>query len=282
MTSTLYKRGRIWWLKHRLQGEQTKVSCVSLKTCDKQTVEKRRSELVAEMERERAGIIAPKEMRAAAGRAVSELIKEFVQDVRARGRAVRYADNLETRLNKLAAECGWKLLRDVTADSFVSWRSRQKMMAAKTLNEYLNAARGLLNWLQRNGRVVANPLKVVGKVEVRGRETRQRRAFTEDELRRLLSVAGARKAVYLMAAYTGLRRGELEQLEWSDVHIDDSPEAFIEVRASTTKNHKKATIKLHSDVVPVLREWKAANGDKNQRVFHVPKIETLREDLKRL
>jgi len=154
-------------------------------------------------------------------------------------------------------------------------------MAAKTLNEYLNAACGLLNWLQRNGRLAGNPLKVVGKVEMRGRETRQRRAFTEDELRRLVSVAGSRRAVYLVAAYTGLRRGELEQLEWSDVHIDDSPEAFIEVRASTTKNHKKATIKLHSDVVSVLREWKADNGGKSERVFRVPKMETFREDLKR-
>jgi integrase len=154
-------------------------------------------------------------------------------------------------------------------------------LKAKTLNEYLNAACGLLNWLERNGRLVANPLKVVGKVETRGVETRQRRGLTEDELRRLIAVSGSRKAVYLVAAFTGLRRGELEQLQWSDVHIDDAPEAFIEARASTTKNHKKATIKLHSDVVSALRKWKAGDRGRSERVFRVPKIETFREDLKR-
>jgi integrase len=281
MINTLYKRGRIWWLKYRLQGEDTKAACVSLNTSDKQVAEKRRSDLVNELERERAGIISPKEMREAACRDVSELVGEFAQDLRARGRAEKYASNLETRLKTLASECGWKLLRDATADSFVSWRSRQTELKAKTLNEYLNAACGLLNWLQRNGRMVANPLKVVGKVEMRGVETRQRRGLTEDELRQLIAVSGSRKAVYLVAAFTGLRRGELEQLEWSDVHIDDCPEAFIEARASTTKNHKKATIKLHSDVVSALREWKTANGGKSERVFRVPKIETFRGDLKR-
>jgi integrase len=152
-------------------------------------------------------------------------------------------------------------------------------MAPKTINEYLNAASGLLNWMQRNGRIPANPLKVVGKVEMRGRETRRRRALTLDELRRLLAVAGSRKPVYVTAVYTGLRRGELEQLEWTDIHLDDVAQPFIEVRASTTKNHEKATIKLHGDVVAALREKRAKCDEAEERVFTVPKIETFRTDL---
>jgi integrase len=277
MINTLRKRGRIYWLKYRAHEARGKPQEVSLGTSDKQVAEKRRSEFVAEKEREQAGILAPKEMRVAAQRSLSDHIEDFVTDIRARGKAEKYADNIEMRLNRLVAECGWKTVRDVGADSFAAWRARQKM-APKTLNEYLNAASGLLNWMQRSGRIPANPLKVVGKVEMRGRETRRRRALTLDELRRFLQVSGSRKAVYLTAVYTGLRRGELEQLEWTDIHLDDVAQPFIEVRASTTKNHEKATIKLHGDVVAALREERE-NSDGDERVFTVPKIETFRADL---
>jgi hypothetical protein len=49
-------------------------------------------------------------------------------------------------------------LRDITADGFVTWRSVQPY-AAKTLNDYLNAISALMNWLERMGRLVKNPLK---------------------------------------------------------------------------------------------------------------------------
>ena len=280
MINTIYKRGRIYWLKYRLHGETGKPLCLSLGTSDKQVAERLRGEKLAEFERERAGILAPKSMREAACCEFVKLLEEYVQDVRARGKAVRYADNLEARLNSLAVACGWKRLRDVTAESFTSWRANQQL-APKTLNEYLNAASGLLNWLQRHGRVPANPLRTVGRVETRGRETRQRRAFTESELARLFNVAGNRKAVYVTAAYTGLRRGELEQLEWVDVHLEDVAQPFLEARASTTKNHRKATIQLHGDVVTALRDHQAKKGGKGDGVFVVPTIETFRHDLER-
>jgi len=267
-------------MKYRSHGETGKPLCVSLGTSDKQTAERLRSEKLAEFERERAGILAPKPMREAAACELSKLIATFVQDVRARGKAVRYADNLETRLGSLAAACGWKRLRDVTPESFVAWRSGQQL-APKTLNEYLNAASGLLNWLQRHGRVPANPLRAVGKAETRGRETRQRRALTDNELARLFKAAGARKAVYVTAVYTGLRRGELEQLEWRDVHLEDVAQPFLEVRASTTKNHQKATIMLHPDVIEALCEHKARGRGRGDCIFVVPTIETFRNDLTR-
>jgi hypothetical protein len=42
-----------------------------------------------------------------------------------------------------------------------------------------------LNWLVRLGKLPANPLARVSKVEVRGKQVREARAFTVDELRRL-------------------------------------------------------------------------------------------------
>ena len=70
------------------------------------------------------------------------------------------------RLRKLATECEWRQLIDVTAESFQKWRARQTL-SAKTLNDYLAAVGAFFSWLEKGERVERNPLKSVGKVEVR-------------------------------------------------------------------------------------------------------------------
>ena len=49
------------------------------------------------------------------------------------------------------------------------------------------------------------------------------------------------------ALETGLRRGELEQLEWRDLHLDGAA-PFVSVRRSTTKNHKPAPIPIDGEL----------------------------------
>ncbi|WP_425503939.1 tyrosine-type recombinase/integrase [Cerasicoccus frondis] len=78
-----------------------------------------------------------------------------------------------------------------------------------------------------------------------------RRAFTPEEFTRLLEVSGRRKLLYQTAAYTGLRRGEIAQLDWQDVHLD-SDRPFLKVRSSTTKNKKEAIIPLHPKLAVAL------------------------------
>jgi len=105
-------------------------------------------------------------------------------------------------------------------------------------------------------RIERNPLKNVQKVQDNGEMVRPRRAFANDEFKRLLRVAGPRKVVYLTAVFTGLRRGELNALEWSELHLDvEKP--YLHARASTTKNHKDAVTGLHSDVVAELKKLRA-------------------------
>ena len=82
-------------------------------------------------------------------------------------------------------------------------------MSARTKNHYLQGMVSFLNWLERVGRIKANPLKFVGKVDERGQKKRVRRAFTDDELRKLIEGSGSRGIIYFTAARTGLRQEEL-------------------------------------------------------------------------
>jgi len=281
MINAIYKRGRIWWWKYRPHGTHGRIRFTSLKTTDRRVAEKKQAELAAESQQEAAGIIAPKPLRDAAQRKLSDHLQDYLADVVARRRSEKHIDNIRHRVGVLIDECRWDVTRDVTADSFQEWRQQQRL-SAKTLNDYLEAARCFLNWMVRHGRLVANPLSAVEKVKTVGRETRVRRAFTEEEMRRLIGfVPNDRRAIYLTAVYTGLRHSELRGLQWGDICLD-APNPFVRVRAATTKNGKPVVMCLHDDVVKALRVLRLPDAAPVEPVFpHMPRIERFRRDLKK-
>lgn len=179
-------------------------------------------------------------------------VEAYLADLKALGRDDMYVYFTGRRLTRLCSECGWKTLKDITALAFMSWRSRQTSKAPKTVNDYLSGGSAFLAWMQKYKYIESNPLAAVDKVETRGREVRIRRAYTSDELRRLLAISSPdRQALYLMAVFSGLRRGELRALRWGDLVLD-GPTPCVRVRASISKNHKDAVLGLHPDVVKAL------------------------------
>lgn len=134
------------------------------------------------------------------------------------------------------------------------------------MNEYLASAKGLLNWMVKQKRVAANPLAVVQKTETRGKEVRARRAYTDDEIKALLNVAGKRRIVYLMAVLTGIRHGESKALRWGDLNLSVGKPS-VTVRASVSKNHKLACLPLHPDLVSQLLQFRPANARAGDLVF---------------
>ena len=151
------------------------------------------------------------------------------------------------------------------------------MIRSKTLNEYLNAACGLLNWLEPQ--IGSNPLRHVQKAQTNGAKTLNRRAFTEVELQRLFAVSGPRGVVYRVAARTGVRRGELAQVEWNDVHLDTT-QPFMDVRACVSKNHRAARQPLPPDAAGALRELRSTQAP-SVLVFagRIPRMNQFRKDL---
>ena len=215
-------------------------------------------------------------------------LKEFIEDRRKRGRDELYVYHLDRRLQKLLNACGWIFPADVTADSYSCWRNDQKL-AAKTLNDYLDAMIGLLRWMGQRGRLVACPL-TKDQLRIDGRELEKvvrRRAWSDDEASRLLAFAGKHrdgsyKPALLAAIITGLRRGELKKLRWGDLHlsaIDDKgrPRPFLTARATTTKNGKLAQILIRDDLLAELERIKPAVACESERVFeYVPDMRTIR------
>jgi integrase len=258
------RESKFWAIRYKLDGCES-YKDRNLRVRDKQVAQAKLNEFVRECEREAAGLVVPKTLRDAAAKTLAVHLGDFTADLRARQRSRMYVHNVDKRATKLLAACGWTLPRDVTADSFTAWRAQQTK-APKTLNDYLDVANALLNWMQRCGRIIANPLASVGKVQTAGKEVRVRRAFTDRELGQLLAVAGPRRTLYLTALHTGLRRNELRSLLWGDVHLD-AVKPFLRVRASTTKNGKGATIWVRDDLAADLAAFRPADAMSGDRVF---------------
>jgi len=274
------KGSRVWRWKFRQSPADGAVIDVSLETSDKRVAERRQAQWREERQQETAGLIPAKAVREAAQRPLGAHLDDFLGDMRRRGKTVKYLANLEFRVGRLIADCCWKLAKDVTADSFQAWLRGQGDLKDKTANDYLEAGRCFFNWMIKVGRTGSNPLRGIDKVKTKEGAAQERRALSDEEMARLLAVAGERNVVYLMAAHTGLRRSEMAALVWGDVHLNEAI-PFVRVRASTTKNGKSIEMRLHPELEKALREVKAQGGSDDSAIFaRVPRVERFRRDLK--
>ncbi|MDD3181120.1 MAG: site-specific integrase [Opitutaceae bacterium] len=250
-------------------------------TENKEVAESKLRKLVREQEDELNGLATPKSLREAAQRPITAQLAEYVADLAAQGRSKKHVALARNRVLRLCEQCGWVKLGDVTSDSFNAWRASQTELGPKTCNEYLGLASAFLNWLKRNQRLAFNPLQDVAKAETKGKERRKRRALSQAEVDLLIERSGKHGLAYFLAAYTGLRRREIQQLMRSDLHLD-APRPFVEARPSTTKNKKTALIPLMPALAEALRVHLAQTSERTGKVFPlgVPTAATLRADLK--
>lgn len=229
------------------------------------------------MEREAEGLATPSKIKRAAQATIEKHLRAYISDLETTCSSSKHTQVCHDRIKLLIRECCWSKLSDIDSSSFMEWRAGQKK-TPKTLNDYQSALNSFLVWLKENGLLEANPIERVKKVPVRGRHKFHHRAFTYADIAELLNVSGDRRFAYVTAIYTGLRRGELEALQWGDIHLEEET-PYLVARASTTKNGKQAMIKLHHEVIESLRFIRPIEPKIDQLVFDVPTIEQFKKDL---
>src|ERR1043166_2776846 len=77
------------------------------------------STIVVEKQREQEGIIAPKSIRTTAVLPLDELVREYESDLQVRGLDEKHVHDTTTRLRRICAENGWRLISDVRPGRFV-------------------------------------------------------------------------------------------------------------------------------------------------------------------
>ena len=243
---------------------------------DKAASQAELNRLQAIAERKAAGLVTTE--TDAASTPLADHIAEYLADCERQGYAAKHLYMMRMMLNRLAAAGGWQLLAHINADAVRKLLKRlaDGGMTPATSNKYLIRLKAFCGWCVKHERLAANPLASVSKA----RENPARRsAFTDEQAAALLAYTPEpRRAVYRTALLTGLRRGELRQLQWGDLHLDAAT-PFIQLRATTTKNRRDDVLPLHTELVAMFRSMMP--GHPQAKVFaRIPGMKQFRTDLR--
>ncbi len=244
----------------------------------------------------RSGVMSAAE--AAIGRhqtaPLDDHIDSYLTHLESSGACPEHRSERRRQLRCIARECGFSALADLDRAPLETWLVQQSRngMSARTRNSYLVAALAFCNWCASPtvNRLASNPFAGIGKADERADPRRQRRAMTETELVRLLSVArerplldaltvrkGQRKGeryanvrpevkerlrllgreralIYKTLVLTGLRKGELASLTVGQLHLDEAV-PFAALDAADEKNRQGNEIPLRDDLASDLRQW---------------------------
>ncbi|MGH2850675.1 MAG: tyrosine-type recombinase/integrase [Solirubrobacteraceae bacterium] len=157
----------------------------------------------------------------------------------------------------LLPEFGALPIESVTTEGIERWIATVDR-SARTRNKLLILLHGILGRARRLYRLPGNAVDGVEKFRQRGSGDIE--VFSPEEVLALVRAADSEQdaAIYLTAAFTGLRRGELLALRWRDVDFAGS---VIRVRASfaagaltTPKSGRVRSVPMASGVARVLAQ----------------------------
>src|SRR3954468_24189512 len=158
--------------------------------------------------------------------------------------------------DRIARDLGELRLEDVTPEMLERWKTTQTA-SNRTVAKYLVVLHGIFRRAMKVWGLPRNPVAEVERPRFRVSDDID--AFSPEEVHALVRAAGSPQdaCLYLTAAFTGLRLGELLALQWRDV--DFSGEA-IRVRRSynvhggvgTPKSGKVRSVPMVPDVATAL------------------------------
>ena len=143
---------------------------------------------------------------------------------------------------------------------------RGKSIKEKTVQKYLTVVSAVLSDAKRNEIIEKNPARMI---DLPGAECKTQEIPTMEEMQKFLSALCYEEPVfqlfYFLAINTGMRRGELCALRWSDVIVTGSYEGYIIVQHSRstvsgegvqegkTKNGRARTVSMNEEMFSLLR-----------------------------
>ena len=265
-----------WWMKYRLPDGTVRYER-GFK--DKLASEQEAARREREAHQAAAGILLvdPKHLTTP----IHQHIDAYRDSLERKGKSPDYYGSLHTRLTRTAESCGWQTLRQITPASLEGYLSEltDEGLSPRTVNHYLAGAKSFVTWCIRTRRLAGNPLESVERTD--NHKENDKAALTREQAEALLAAAGPRRLLYFVALRTGLRRGELEALQWGDVRLD-AGRPHITLRAAATKAKRADTVPLRADVAAELRAACPADAKLGDKVFgRIPRMRDLRPDFRR-
>ena len=159
-------------------------------------------------------------------------------------------------------------IEELTPSLIERWRAglgadRAQPITNRTRNKSVTILGGIMERARKVYGLPSNPVRDVEKLRERYDATRFE-FYSPEEVWALVRAAASEQdgAIYLTAAFTGLRRGELIALRWRDVDFERSS---IRVSESYANGHLTTPKSGHGRVVPMVPEVAEALARLSQR-----------------
>lgn len=265
--ATIFKRGSkgSWIIQYfDAQGRRRERSS---RTTDYRAAERIAAKLAADVALRRDGVVDPGMDRLADEnrKPIGVHLAHYLDHCRHVGLAAKSVEDKETLLSGLFASMGATRLSDLTLDRAErALSAARETLAARTVNRRREIILAFANWCRKTGRLDANPLALLPRLDQDRDRRRVRRALTDAEVGRLMAVAEkhGRKAWYVAALLAGLRRSDLMRMTWGDVDLDA---AVLTIRDGKAKREDR--LPIHPDLLSELRRIRPTDVLPSARVF---------------
>src|SRR5438094_4450430 len=177
----------------------------------------------------------------------TQLVNELLSAKKADGVSERHLRDIRSRLSVFAEKFGGRMVATITTKEINDWL-RSLPFRPLTRNHYRQLVVLAFNFAVEHGYAIANPAS--------GKKTAKAKVVSEapgilsvNEAARLLEAATPDILPYLaIGLFAGLRRAELERLDWSEIDFESG---LIEVTAQKSRTAMRRFVTLQ----PSLREW---------------------------
>ena len=182
----------------------------------------------------------------------AELVSELLKVKEADGASKRYLSDLRSRLTQFAESFDGKPVAEITSPQIDEWlrslsdKETGKRLAPVTRNNFRRVLIVAFNFAKGRGYCVGNPAEQSAKAkEIESAVG----ILTVEQTALLLESAAPELLPYLaIGAFAGLRRAELERLDWKEVDLQSG---LIEVAAAKAKSARRRFVKIQ----PNLAKW---------------------------
>lgn len=202
---------------------------------------------------------------------LGDIVAQYEPWVQQNRKSARQTINILSMFRSLFS----RIAEDITAADIDQWQRDRSHLNPKTINRQMASIQSMLNWAVKRGLIQTNPIK--GKVERKKEPSSTKiRYLSPEERKDLLTVLEKRdrrerdylKCAVLLSLNTGIRKGTLLGLLWSDVDWD---RRTLRLRAEIMKGGKEKTIPLNEIALKSLLAWYQRSGSPSgeNRVFLV-------------
>lgn len=170
---------------------------------------------------------------------------KLITRLKSEGKSKSHTDSLTYRLNPFKADYGDWLAADISTEIIDDYLTDQDV-APQTKLHYRRALHQVFEYAVQLRAAPSNPVKDAMKPKVKHEEPG---VLTPLQLAKLLTAAdGVTLPGLAISFFAGLRRSEIERLDWSEI---DFEEKHIEIKAGKAKTAQRRFVPISDN----LKEW---------------------------